>query len=127
MLAEKMLIGKELALNPSRDVVCQPTEVLDDARAQALERWNGLVSHSRSQKPWVSVRWIDRMRDAMSSYMGVDVGAARVHEGPNSIALMRRQHSQAASARATQDTDKHGFGAVVRVMPGSNTLRAHAE
>jgi len=61
----------------------------------------------------------------MSSNMGVDIRAACVHEGPNSIALMRLQHPQTARARAAQDTDKNGFGAVVRVMPSSNPIRSH--
>jgi hypothetical protein len=65
------------------------------------------------------------MGHAMPSYVGIDIGASGVHEGSNAIALLRRKHSQATGACTAQDTDKNGFGPVVCVVAGGDSIGSY--
>src|SRR5579859_1960805 len=67
--------GSPVSGSRVREIVGEPTKVLDDSRAQAFEGGQSFAPYARAQEARISVRGVDRVRDAMSADMGVHVGA----------------------------------------------------
>jgi len=109
-----------------REIVGEPTKVLDDSRAQAFEGGQSFAPYARAQEARISVRGVDRVRDAMSADMGVHVGATGPDERPNAVAFVRGQDGQPPGSGAAQDPDEHGLGPIVGVVPGRDPVGADA-
>ena len=63
--------------------------------------------------------------DGVAGNVGVDVGAPRADHGPDAVAAAGGEHGQVADvASAAHETHDDGLGAVVGVMPCSDTLGA---
>jgi len=98
-------------------VVGEGIHVLHDTWVQAFEGGQDFLPDPDAQKARVAVRGVEAVRYAMPANVGVDVASPGLEHRADAVPVAGREHGEAASGRAAEDTNEERLGPVIRVVP----------
>jgi len=93
---------------------------------ESLEQRQELETHLRAQESTLLIRRILSKAEPMAAQMQNDVRLSCTALGTNPQPTARWQHRQARRPGATQQTQKHGLGAIVCMVRRGDEIRAEA-
>jgi len=120
------LPASRIARLDASKLVGEDIHVLYDTGVQPFEDWEEFEPHTCSKKARVAIRGIAGVRNIMTPNVSLHVGLPSLEHGANPVAVEGWKHAQVPRTCAPKDAHEHRLGAVIRVVPGGNSLRAGA-